>query len=295
MKKYQKIPRADIKSAREMLGNMTEMTVLEKIDGANASFKLENGELKCFSRNNELDEHNTLRGFYNWVHENVDKDQLYDGDVFYGEWLVHHKVKYNEEAYGNFYLFDILDVGKGFFLHHKKLKERAYDLDLKTAHEFYHGEPLSLKELDNFVGKSALGAEEGEGIVIKSHMHDFKYKEQPRVKLISTKFKEVNKNRDKSDKSKDQLTKWLDNVLTDNRVEKMIHKLRNEDLIPNELSISDTGMVLKATGNKMVEDILEEELESLLKVVRQKISKTYPAKVREFIEKENQTEEKENE
>ena len=61
MKKYDSIPRYGKQGTRDILG--TEVVVMEKLDGANASFGIIGGELKMFSRNQELNEYNTLRGF----------------------------------------------------------------------------------------------------------------------------------------------------------------------------------------------------------------------------------------
>ena len=51
MKKYDSIPRYGKQGTRDILG--TEVVVMEKLDGANASFGIIDGKLKMFSRNQE--------------------------------------------------------------------------------------------------------------------------------------------------------------------------------------------------------------------------------------------------
>ena len=48
-----------------------------KIDGANSSIAWEDGELKAFSRKNELNMSNNLRGFWEFV-QNLDKEKFRD-------------------------------------------------------------------------------------------------------------------------------------------------------------------------------------------------------------------------
>lgn len=70
-----------------------EVTVSVKIDGANASFTYDpdTSSIKAFSRKTELDESNTLRGFWNLTQQfpiDVVKSVTQDGRyVIYGEWL----------------------------------------------------------------------------------------------------------------------------------------------------------------------------------------------------------------
>jgi predicted ATP-grasp superfamily ATP-dependent carboligase len=77
MKKYHSLVSGSKKRfVDQVLKPGAHIVIEEKIDGANASFKLENGELTAFSRNNQLDETNNLRGFYQWVQKNINKDLL---------------------------------------------------------------------------------------------------------------------------------------------------------------------------------------------------------------------------
>jgi hypothetical protein len=85
----------------------------EKLDGANASFWVdEHMKVHAYSRKTELDEHNTLRGFYTYIKKFVEEagPHLFNPNfVYFGEWLVSHSIKYKDDSYNQFYLFDIYD------------------------------------------------------------------------------------------------------------------------------------------------------------------------------------------
>ena len=88
------------------------IVIQEKVDGTNASFAYdkENDMLVAYSRRNELNYSNTLRGFWDWIQElNIDMFKKYPDYVFFGEWLVSHKIQYKKDAYKKFYFYDVWD------------------------------------------------------------------------------------------------------------------------------------------------------------------------------------------
>ena len=93
-KKYHSIVRYGHKSAQDVLNKGDQIIIQEKIDGANASFAVVDGELKCWSRNRELSMSNTLEGFYVWAKQNINVDRLLEGVIYFGEWTAQHKVVY---------------------------------------------------------------------------------------------------------------------------------------------------------------------------------------------------------
>ena len=96
MKKYDKVKGSGI-----LLDKFKDrgLVVQEKLDGSNASFTVDNGELQCFSRRKKLNQNETLNGFYGWVHENIQEDvfDFLEDYIIFGEWLVKHKIQYKEE------------------------------------------------------------------------------------------------------------------------------------------------------------------------------------------------------
>ena len=185
MKKYDSIPRYGKQGTRDILG--TEVVVMEKLDGANASFGIIDGELKMFSRNQELDEHNTLRGFYDWAKLNVDASKLFVSTIYFGEWLVPHTVQYKKEAQHKFYLFDMYLTKDDEYLEWNAVEQTAKYLGLETPRVLFEGELQDFSELQQYVGQSELTEipNTGEGIVVKDYIG------QQFVKIVSDKFKET--------------------------------------------------------------------------------------------------------
>ena len=278
MKKYDSIPRYGKQGTRDILG--TEVVVMEKLDGANASFGIIDGELKMFSRNQELNEHNTLRGFYDWVKLNVDTSKLIINTIYFGEWLVPHSVQYKREAQHKFYLFDIYHSDVNEYLSSKIVQSQAKFIGLETPRVLFEGELQDVSELQQYVGLSELTEipNTGEGIVAKD------YEGQQFVKIVSDKFKETKYTKQPS-LDRTDIGALIDSVLTPQRVEKLIHKKIDLGLLPAELDITDTGNVLKALSSDVVNDIFEEEMHIFLDMLRKKISKKTPIVVRELLEK----------
>ena len=253
---------------------------MEKLDGANASFGIIDGELKMFSRNQELNEHNTLRGFYDWVRQNIKPGSVLLNTIYFGEWLVPHTVQYKKEAQSKFYLFDIYDVRTDTYLDWNITVQAAKHSGLRTPEVFFRGELHSMTDVDKYLGRSELteAPNTGEGIVVKD------YEGQQFVKIVSDKFKETKSIKQPS-LDRTDIGTLIDSVLTPQRVEKLIHKKIDLGLLPTELDITDTGNVLKALSSDVVNDIFEEEMHIFLDMLRKKISKKTPIVVRELLEK----------
>jgi hypothetical protein len=287
IKKYMKVVRHGKSGTHLTLENADEIVVQEKLDGANASFKRDGDKIRCFSRNTELDYHNTLRGFYNWVQENVSIEDLVDEYTYYGEWLVSHKIKYNEEMMNKFYLFDVYDESLQQYLRYDDVIGEADHVDLKLIPVFYEGRFQSMDHLQQFVGKSKCG-EFGEGIVIKNVNYTDKYGNQQFTKIVSDVFAEkaqIKKQKIRNDK--DSLDQFIDTYLTKARTEKILHKLVDENILDESYGIEDMGTILKNSGSRIYEDIIEEDLDSLLKQVKGKIGKKFPIVVKQVLADQN--------
>ena len=267
-----------------------KIVVMERIDGANASFTYDGEEIGFFSRNNELTEENRLRGFYDWGLKTLDVYSLNEDYIYYGEWLVSHYVKYAPEAYLDFYLFDIFDKKSESYVDFEIVKSEAKRIGLKMPKVFFEGVVNSIEELNQYVGMSDIALEYGEGIVVKNYNYPTKNGTHAFVKIVSEKFKEVKGIKQKSlTSSTDSLDLFIASVLTEARVRKLIDKKIDLGLLPEELSISDTGIVLKTLGADIVNDIIEEELDVLLSTLKKKISKKTPLIVKSVIDEKNST------
>lgn len=277
MKKYDSIPRYGKTGTQNILNK--NVVIMEKLDGANASFGVVDGELKAFSRNQELDEHNTLRGFYGWVKDNIDASNLAEDTIYFGEWLAPHFVKYRKEHHHQFYLFDIYDAHENTYVPYEIAEAHAGELRLNMPQVFFFGKLNDFSEVEKYVGMSELTEvpNTGEGVVIKSYDDECLF-----VKIVSDKFKETKAIKQPS-LSKTDLDNVIDGVLTSHRVEKLIHKKIDLGLLPSELDITDTGSVLKALGSDVVDDIFEEEMNIFLDMLKKKISRKTPVIVRDIL------------
>lgn len=174
-----------------------------KIDGTNASVWIEDGVIKAGSRRRQLDLENDNADFYAWIlkQENIKNFLIkYPHLRLYGEWLVPHSLKtYREDAWRNFYVFDVCEVTED---EDKPLKYYKYE-DYKTLLEEFSIEyipPIRIIKngsYEDFV--KVLGANNyliedgqgtGEGIVIKNYQYENKYGRQTWAKIVTSEFKE---------------------------------------------------------------------------------------------------------
>ena len=74
IKKYTDVTRYGKSTTNGVIQEGDYITITEKIDGANASFRLDETNplgVSCYSRNQPLSEDSRLNGFYDWVLENI--------------------------------------------------------------------------------------------------------------------------------------------------------------------------------------------------------------------------------
>lgn len=287
-KKYSSIDRHGKRGTHLTVEGNPHIVIWEKLDGANSSVEMIEGELKCYSRNTELDENNTLRGFYNWAQDHfmrVGDGWLSDGLVLYGEWLVKHKLDYGENA-NKFYLFDAYDKNKEEYVGIERIKAIAEAHNLKLAPIFYEGEFQSIEHIQSFVGKSELG-EVGEGVVVKNYDYRDRFGNQVFTKFVSEEFTEMMQTKKHNVKPKtDPLTQFVESALTEARVSKMIHKLVDEGLLVEDYAIEDMGTILRGLGSSVYDDIMEEESDELFKIVKRRVGRAVPNVVKQVLASE---------
>lgn len=240
----------------------TPVFVEEKIDGANTSIWLEDGELKCASRNKPVEE--GFNGFVDYVknHEGIKRILTENPEWrLYGEWLVRHTVHYNETAYKQFYLFDIL-VGEEFMTT-DEVHAHAIEYGIKTPKLFGYIEKPTIEVLQELVGQSDLG-EHGEGIVIKSPTFMNQFYRRDYAKLVTEKFKEDNAlvfgGNNKSSDSYWELY-VVNKYATLERVQKIMHKIQPE--IDKKLDMEHTPRII----GTVLHDIITEEAYEIFKKV----------------------------
>ena len=288
MKKYLDIERCKQKYA-ETFNVGEDIVIQEKIDGSNASIRYdeESGTLKAFSRRLELNADNTLNGFWDYVQTlNLDtfKEILGSRYIVFGEWMgAKHAIKYPENVYGKFWMFDVWDTQTEQYLPYEETRS-FYDKLIACGNEenkfnfvpvFYIGKFESWEKTSELVGRTEVGAEPtGEGIVIKrQNCLDSKSSRLPfYVKIVSEQFSEVHKSKKQRAIDPEAIAKKEANlalaatIVTPQRVQKMIYKFIEDGLLPQDWDEHNLKDISKILPNAIYQDCVKEESETVQQV-----------------------------
>lgn len=288
MKKYLDIERCKQKYA-ETFNVGEDIVIQEKIDGSNASIRYdeESGTLKAFSRRLELNADNTLNGFWDYVQTlNLDtfKEILGSRYIVFGEWMgAKHAIKYPENVYGKFWMFDVWDTQTEQYLPYEETRS-FYDKLIACDNEgnkfnfvpvFYTGKFESWEKTSELVGRTEVGAEpSGEGIVIKrQNCLDSKSSRLPfYVKIVSEQFSEVHKSKKQKAIDPEAIAKKEANlalaatIVTPQRVQKMIYKFIEDGLLPQDWDEHNLKDISKILPNAIYRDCVKEEGETVQQV-----------------------------
>lgn len=288
MKKYLDIERCKQKYAETF--NVGENIVIqEKIDGSNASIRYdeESGTLKAFSRRLELNSENTLNGFWDYVQSLntiAFKEVLGSRYIVFGEWMgAKHAIKYPEDVYGKFWMFDVWDTQTEQYLPYEETrafygrliacgnKEKKFNF----VPVFYIGKFESWEKAMELVGKTEMGAEpSGEGIVIKRQdCLDSKSSRLPfYVKIVSEQFSEVHKSKRQKSIDPAAIAKKEANIalaatiVTQQRVQKMLYKFIEDGLLPQDWDEHNLKDISKMLPNAIYRDCVKEESETVQQI-----------------------------
>lgn len=247
------------------------IVVQEKIDGANFSIRYdaENDTIAAFSRKNTLDFSNNLRGAWQWAQKldkTLVKDILKTNLILFGEWLVPHTIVYPQDKYQNAYFYDVYDVDAKQYLQQDTVKDIVARLGLVYVPVFYSGEFQSWEHIQKFVGRTDLGGEHGEGVVVKnmSRINDPNTRLPFYTKIVGEKFSEKKAIKPKViDPEKmverERLQSLVETVVTEGRVTKLVHKMVDEGIIPEKWDEHDMGTIARNIGKAVYYDCVKEE------------------------------------
>ena len=138
-------------------------------------------------------------GFFKYVIEQRDKlNDLFERHpsfILYGEWLVPHALKtYREDAWRQFYLFDIYNTFTESYMHYDLVCDIAEQFNIKhipplfVANNVTYGALLKSLETNTFLIKDGEG--HGEGVVIKNYRYRNRFGRACHAKIVSNVFKE---------------------------------------------------------------------------------------------------------
>lgn len=252
------------------------IVVQEKIDGANFSIRYDesDGTVKSFSRRKILDPLNNLRGAWEWS-QTLDpakvRDVLGGNLILFMEWMVPHSVNYPQERYKNAYCYDIYDAETQEYMPQEFVKEKVEQLGLTYVPVFYDGEFISWEHLMEFVGKTELGGDYGEGIVVKNQtrLNDPNTRLPFYTKIVADKFCETKAHRASKTVDPDQLAERervqevTNSIVTEARVRKMLHKLVDDGVIPVDWNEQNMSVIAKNMSKNIYYDCVKEEPETV--------------------------------
>lgn len=280
-KTYHKIHRLGKEEVDGILEH--ELIIQEKVDGANCSIFLKDGEVRCGTRTRELPIDESFNGFQETVKANTKLKEFLTNSpnlILFGEWLVKHTITYPDEAYRKIYLFDIYDTETGEFERQKIVEMAAEELGLEYPHIFAEGK-FTEEDIKEFVGKSAI-APAGEGVVLKAKEFVNTFGDKTYAKVVHQKFKESNAivfggNNKHSD------TYWemyiVNKYCTTGRVQKIMQKIQAET--EKHLDMEHTSRVAGSCYHDM---ITEEIWEIQKKVPKVDFKKLQGFSMRKFIQ-----------
>ena len=256
-----------------------EIIIQEKIDGANFSIRYdrESDQVMAFSRKKELNFSETLRGAWTWsqqLSKEAVAETLGTNLVIFGEWLCKHTVLYPAERYSKPYFYDVYDVAAEQYLPQCEVKKVVEKLGLTYVPVFYEGKFVSWEHAMQFVGKTQLGGDYGEGIVIKNmtRLNDPNTRLPFYTKIVCEQFSETKpiKKRLPPDPveqaERERATALTASIVTEARVRKLIHKFVDEALIPEDWDEQHMSTIAKNLGKAVYNDCVKEEPDTVAEI-----------------------------
>ena len=260
-----------------------QIVVQVKIDGSNASIAYDENtnSLVAFSRRQELSEKNNLNGFWNFVQTldvSIFKEILGNRYIIFGEWLTPHAVKYPQQMYNKFYMFDVWDKVAEEYLPQEKsfsIFKKLQPYITEYVNTLYSGDFISWDALLNLLRENTYGESPCmEGIVIKrQNCLDSKSSRLPfYVKIVSEQFSEVHKSKKQKAIDPEAIAKKEANlalaatIVTPQRVQKMIYKFIEDGLLPQDWDEHNLKDISKILPGAIYRDCVKEENETVQQV-----------------------------
>lgn len=183
------------------------------------------------------------------------------------EWLVPHSVPYPDDKYHNAYCYDIYDTNINEYLPQNIVAEKINKLELTYVPVFYKGDFISWEHINSFVGKTELGGEYGEGVVVKNQtkLNNPNTRIPFYTKIVCEQFCETkaHKGNKPMDLSKlaerERLLRLVESVVTIARVQKILHKLVDENIIPEDWNEKDMKIIAQNLSREVYYDCQKEE------------------------------------
>ena len=255
------------------------VVIQEKIDGANIAIRYDSvtDTIIAQSRKQILNSDNNLRGFYEWS-QTLDKELvasvLGDNFILFGEWLVPHSIKYPDDKYNHVYFYDVYDTSTGQYLPQSTVDATIDLLNLDYVPVFYDGEFISWEHCMGFVGRTDLGGEMGEGIVIKNQtrLNDPNTRSPFYLKIVCEKFTETKGQKHvkvidpEKLKSMEENKALAETIVTEARIAKLLNKFVDEGILPEDWGAKEMPIVAKNLTKAVYDDCAKEEPDTVKQI-----------------------------
>lgn len=255
-----------------------DIVVQEKVDGSNASIRydIETGTLIAFSRKQTLDYSKTLNGFWNYVQSlNADEYKDTPSYVIFGEWMVHNHIRYTEDVYKRWIVFDIYDTETQQYLPQNLVKEFCDNHNLEYIHVLYTGKFTSWDDLiDKFAESTSYYCDvKAEGFIVKNQtkLNNPNSRTPFVLKIVNDSYSEINKSNHirkiecpQKLQAKAHAQEIIGTIVTKRRVEKEIHKMIDEQILPKKVSPQDMNIIARSLPKRIYDDCMKEEREYVI-------------------------------
>lgn len=254
------------------------ISVQEKIDGSNAAIRYdaETGRLVAFSRKQQLDYNKTLNGFWNHIQSLNPEDYMDTPQyVVYGEWMKKNHIQYAPEVYNRWIVYDIYDANTQMYLKQPVVKEFCERHNLEYIHVIYEGDFTSWEDLIDKYGeqKSYYCDVRAEGFIVKNQtkINNPNTRLPFVLKYVNKSYSEINLSNHirkvldpQHEAEKAHAQEIVDTIVTKNRVEKEIHKMIDEQILPEKIAPQDMKIVAQNLPKRIYNDCLKEEKELVI-------------------------------
>lgn len=178
-----------------------------------------------------------------------------------------HTVKYPEDKYKRAYCYDIYDTVTECYLPQSEVELRVTALGLTFVPIFFKGEFTSWDDVNAFVGKTNMGGEYGEGIVVKNQtkLNSPNARLPFYVKIACEQFCETKSHRGSKPidmakvEERAKIQELTETIVTKARVEKLLNKMVDEGLIPEDWDEHSMSVIARNLSKEIYYDCKKEE------------------------------------
>ena len=252
-----------------------QIQITTKIDGSNASIAYDAVDgIQSFSRKQKLEYNNTLNGFYEYALGLPEKakEAFKESPNYrvFGEWMYRkksNKILYNEDMKMRWLVYSIYDTDIAQWLGQDKVKAFCEKSGLEYIEILYEGPFVSWDHCREFMHKSKYGSVQ-EGVVVRnlSKINSDENHFPWILKIVNEEFaesmiklpKEVDPEKEAA---KEKAKELMSQVVTVNRVEKLLQKAIDNKELPEKLTEKDMSLVARVIPKAVYEDVMKEEPE----------------------------------